>query len=133
MGAGFSSQSKSGVVMTWLAGVIVVASGLWLVGLAVAIVLAPKRASSARAHYTEQSLRLIAGTGMIFFAHQMRFSNLFNVFGWLLVSTAAVLLLVPWTWHHRFGEWAIPLAIKYKKFYALGAFALGLFILCAML
>jgi hypothetical protein len=127
--------------MTWLAGVIVAASGLWLVGLAVAIVLAPVSAerflsafaSSARAHCTEQSLRLFAGAGMIFFAHEMRFPHIFNIFGWVLVITAAALLVVPWTWHHQFGKWAIPLAIKYKKFYALGSLALGLFIIYSML
>ncbi len=47
--------------------------------------------------------------------------------------TTAGLLLVPSYWHHRFGEWAIPLAIKYMKLYALGAFALGAFILYGVL
>ncbi len=127
--------------MTWLAGVVVFVSGLWLVGLAMAIVLAPVGAerflaafaSSPRAHYTEQSLRLVAGAGMIYFAHEMRFPYLFSIFGWVLVLTAAALLVIPWTWHHRFAEWAVPLAVKYKKFYGLGALALGLFIIYAML
>ena len=47
---------------------------------------------------------------------------------WLIV-TAVGLLLVPWRWHHRFGEWAIPLAIRHIKLLALGAFALGAFVL----
>ena len=123
--------------MTWLAGIVVVALGGWLVCLAAAILVTPARAerfltgfaSSARAHYTEQALRLIAGLAMILFAPEMRFSNLFMAFGWLLALTAAGLLLIPWYWHRRFGEWAIPLAIKYMKLYALCAFALGAFIL----
>ncbi|MDH3298039.1 MAG: hypothetical protein OEM96_07160, partial [Gemmatimonadota bacterium] len=86
-------------------------------------------ASSARAHYTEQALRLIAGLAMVLFAPEMQLSNLFRAFGWLLVLTAAGLLLIPWRWHRRFGEWAIPLAIKHMKLFALGAFALGVFIL----
>lgn len=126
--------------MMWLAGVLVVASGLWLVGLAVAILVTPARAerflrgfaSWARAHYTEQALRLVAGTAIILFAPEMRFPDVFRVFGWLLVLTAAGLLLIPWQWHNRFGEWVIPFVIQYMKFYALGAFALGAFILYGM-
>ena len=130
-------SARRGAAMTWLSGSIVVISGLWLVGLAAAILITPGRAerfltsfaSSARAHYTEQALRLLAGAGIIVFAPEMRFPNLFMIFGWLLVVTAAGLLLIPWQWHNRFGEWTIPLAIKYKKFYAVGAIVLGGFIL----
>ena len=41
-------------------------------------------------------------------------------------------MLIPWRWHHRFGEWAIPLAIKNMKSIGLGAFAIGAFILYAV-
>ena len=127
--------------MTWLAGIMVVASGLWLVGLPIVILVAPGQAerfltgfaSSARTHYTEQVLRLSAGVGFILFAPEMRFADQFRIFGWLLVLTATGLMLTPWQWHHRFGKWAIPLAIKYMKLYALGSFALGMFILYAVL
>jgi hypothetical protein len=127
--------------MIWLAGVVVIAAGLWLIGLALAIVLTPDRAehfltqfaSSARAHYTEQVLRLIAGCALVMFAAEMRFSDFFWIFGWLLVVTATALLLIPWKWHHRFGTWAIPLAIRNMKMQALGAFALGAFMLYAAL
>lgn len=127
--------------MIWLAGIIVVASGLWLVGFAIVILVAPGKAerfltsfaSSARTHYTEQALRLIAGIGFILFAPEMRFADLFRIFGWLLVLTATGLMLTPWRWHHQFGKWAIPLAIKYMKLYALGAFTLGLFVLYGLL
>ena len=126
--------------MTWLAGVVVIGSGLFLVALAAAIVVMPARierflnsfASSARAHYIEQALRLIGGVAFIVFAPQMQFPDVFRIFGWLVGLTAAGLFLIPWRWHRRFGEWAIPLAIKYMKLYALGAFALGVFILYAV-
>ncbi|MDH3283687.1 MAG: hypothetical protein OEQ13_03030 [Acidobacteriota bacterium] len=127
--------------MTWLAGLVVVMTGLWLVGFALSIVVAPERAarflsgfaSSARAHYTEQVLRLIAGTAIVIFAAQMRFSDAFRIFGWIIVVTTSGLLLIPWQWHHRFGQWAIPLAIRHIKLYALGAFVLGAFMLYAVL
>ena len=126
--------------MTWLAGVVVVTTGLWLVGFALLIVVAPVRAerflksfaSSARTHYTEQVLQLIAGSGIVAFSFQMRFPDLFKIFGWLIVVTAIGLLLVPWQWHRRFGQWAIPLAIRHIKLYALGSFVLGTLILLSM-
>jgi hypothetical protein len=127
--------------MTWLAGIVVMASGFWLIGLAASIVVMPARAarfltgfaSSARAHYTEQVFRLIAGAAIVIFAAEMRFPDLFRVFGWLVVLTTSGLLLIPWQWHDRFGEWAIPLAIRHIKLYALAAFVLGAFILYAAL
>ncbi len=127
--------------MSWLAGIIVMASGIWLIGLAASMVVIPARtaaflasfASSARAHYTEQVLRLIAGGAIVIFAAETRFPDLFRIFGWLVVLTAAGLLLMPWQWHHRFGKWAIPLAVGYLKLYAFGAFALGAFILYSAL
>ena len=63
----------------------------------------------------------------------MLFSYFFSFFGWLIVGTTVGLLLIPWQWHHKFGEWAIPLAIRHLKLYAIGAFALGMFILYAVL
>ena len=123
--------------MIWFAGIVVVASGLWLIGLAASIIVIPSRAArflagfanSARAHYTEQVLRLIAGAAFVIFSAEMRFPDLFRVFGWIVVVTASVLLLLPWQWHRRFGEWVIPLAIRHIKLYALGTLVLGAFIL----
>ena len=127
--------------MTWLAGTVVVACGLWLVGLAVATVATPARAerfltrfaSSARAHYAEQVLRLLAGSAIVVFSSEMRFPDLFRPFGWLIVVTALGLLLVPWRWHQRFGQWSIPLAVRHMKLFALGSFVLGILILVSVL
>lgn len=124
--------------MTLLAGIVVVAFGAFLVGLAVVIAVKPllaerfltSFASSARAHYAEQVSRLIAGAAIVTFAPSMWYPDLFNVFGWLIIVTALALLLVPWQWHHRFGKWAIPWAIRHRNLFALGAAALGAFILC---
>ncbi len=124
--------------MKLLSGVVVVAFGLFLIGLGVLALIKPLRAglflqsfaSSARAHYTEQLLRLLAGTALVTFAPWMWFPDLFRYFGWLIVVTAVGLLLTPWRWHHEFGKWAIPLAVRYLKLFALGALALGAVILC---
>ncbi len=124
--------------MKLLSGIVVVAFVVCLIGLAVVIGIKPllaKRflksfASSARAHYTEQTSRLIAGAAIVIFAPSMWYPDLFKFFGWLNIVTAEALLLIPWQWHHKFGKWAIPLVIRHLKLYALGVSALGTLILC---
>ncbi len=124
-------------VMKLLSGIVVVAFGFYLIALAAMIVIKPllaerflKRfASSARAHYLEQTSRLIAGVAIVIFSPSMWYPDLFKSFGWLIIITAVGLFLFPWKWHHRFSKWAIPLAIRHLRLYALGAFALGTLIL----
>jgi hypothetical protein len=78
-------------------------------------------------------MRLNAGSAIVIVSVDMKFPDIFRIFGWLIVATASGLLLIPWKWHHRFGKWAIPLAIRNIKLYALGAFSLGSFMLYAVL
>jgi hypothetical protein len=125
--------------MNHLPEIFVIATGLWLVAFPVVIVFARRRAEaflqgfagSARAHYLEQGIRLIAGTAFVLFAPEMRFSLAFQYFGWILVLTTLGLLLLPWRWHQRFAGWAVPWAIRHLKLYALGSFLFGAFILFA--
>jgi len=127
--------------MIGLAGIVVAASGLWLLGLAAAVIVFPGRterflkafASSARTHYLEQALRLVAGVALVLYASEMRFAELFAVFGWLISATAVGLLLIPWRWHNRFGKWAIPLVTGHMTWFAFGAFGIGALILYGML
>jgi hypothetical protein len=121
------------LIMELLSGILVVAFGAFLIGLAALIAIKPQLAerflrsfaSSARAHHTEQALRLIAGGALVSFAPSMWYSDVFKLFGWLMVVTAVALLLLPWRWHYEFGKWAIPLVIRHMKLFALGAVALG--------
>lgn len=123
--------------MKLFSGFIVFAFALFLIGLAIVIYFKPataKRflnlfASSAKSHYSEQVIRLIAGGAVIVFSTSMKYSNLFEYFGWLIVITAVFLLLIPWQWHHKFGLWAIPLVISNLKLYGSATLILGLFIL----
>jgi hypothetical protein len=120
-----------------LSGVVVVGFCLFLIGLAVAIAATPSAAerflksfaSSARAHYTEQALRLLVGAAIVNFASSMWYPDLFLAFGSLIIVTAIGLLLIPWQWHHRLGTWVMPSVIRRMRLYALGAAALGAFIL----
>lgn len=124
-------------VVTWLSGSVVAGFCLFLIGLAVVIVAAPPRAerflrsfaSSASAHYTEQGLRLLVGVALVSFASSMRHAELFRLFGWLIVVTTVGLLSIPWQWHHKFSTSVMPPVIRHKKVFALGAGALGAFVL----
>ncbi|MEH8018453.1 hypothetical protein MN202_14520 [Rheinheimera muenzenbergensis] len=95
---------------------IVILAALFLLGLAAVSLVNPRLAvrflhgfaSSARAHYSEVGLRLIVGAALVVAAPEMRFSTAFMLFGWLIIATSIVLLLVPWRWHQRFAQSVLP-------------------------
>lgn len=126
--------------MSLVSGLVVVSFSFFLIGLAAVIATRPALAerflrsfaSSARTHYTEQVLRLLVGAALVNVARVMWYSNVFKLFGWLVVVTAVGLLLTPWQWHHKFGKWAIPLVIRHLRLFAIGAFTLGTLILFGM-
>jgi hypothetical protein len=128
---------RSVEIVSALSGIVVVGFCLFLIGLAVVIATKPSLAerflrsfaSSARAHYTEQGLRLLAGAAIVNFASSMWYSELFKLFGWLIVITTVGLLLFPWRWHHKFGMRVMPLVFRHMRLFALGASALGAFVL----
>lgn len=123
--------------MNVLSGVVVVGFGLFLIGLTALTAAAPSRAerflrgfaSSARTHYTEQGVRLVVGAAIVKFAGSMRYPELFTLFGWLMLASTAALLLVPWQWHQKFSAMVMPPVFKHMRVFALGAFALGAFVL----
>lgn len=128
---------RSVEIVSLLSGIVVVGFCLFLIGLAVVIATTPSLAerflrsfaSSARAHYTEQGLRVLVGAALVNFASSMWYPELFRLFGWLIVVTSVGLLLIPWRWHHKLGTWVMPLVIRHMRLFALGASALGAFIL----
>lgn len=80
-------------------------------------------ASSARAHFTEQLARLLIGAALVVRAPEMWQPSAFLALGWLIVGTAIALMLLPWRWHHRFAQWAIPMVIRHLRLYALAVAA----------
>ena len=127
--------------MIVLAGNVVAVFGCFLIALSGVIFIKPALAerffklfaSSERAHYTDQALRLLIGASMIVVAPAVWRADLFQLIGWAIVVTAVVLILLPWRWHHRFGQWAIPLVLRNMRFYAVGLFAFGVFLLFSLL
>lgn len=98
-----------------LALAVVVLAAMFLIGVAAASFFAPELAarfldsfaSSARAHLAEMALRLLAGWAFVVYSPQMLYSSAFTLFGWVLVITSVLLLLIPWRWHHKFAQMAV--------------------------
>lgn len=123
--------------MVFASGLIVTLYGLVLVAFSGVAVRRPDAAGrflrtfagTARAHYTEQAVRLVVGAALVLFAPEMWYPGVFRAFGVLVLATTAGLLLLPWRWHRAVAERAIPFAIRNLKALAFGAFLLGLLIL----
>jgi hypothetical protein len=86
-------------------------------------------ASSARAHYVEQILRLLIGASLVVLAPVMWQTNTFRLIGWAVVVSSVGLMLIPWRWHHRFGERVLPTLVRHMRLYAMGLFAFGALLL----
>jgi hypothetical protein len=125
------------VILGLVSGTVVVAFGSFLIALAGLVFAAPTVArrffmafaSSARTHYTEQVCRLLIGVSLVAYSPEMRQPNVFKLIGWAVVVSSAILLLLPWQWHHRFGQIVLPRLVRHMKLYAVGLFAFGVSLL----
>jgi hypothetical protein len=126
--------------MSVVAEIVVVAFGLFLLGLTVVTFARPAIterffepfARSARAHYTEQAIRLLVGAALVVASPAMWQATLFWFIGWAIVISSVALILAPWRWHHRFGERVRPVLIPRIKLFAVGLFAFGALLLCGV-
>jgi hypothetical protein len=124
-----------------LAAGIVVLAGLYFCVLAAVALIVPSRANrfllgfanSQRVHFIELFTRLVVGGAFVIHAPRMFVPGVFMLFGWVLVITTACLLLLPWQWHHRFAQHAVPRATRYIVFIGIFSLAFGLFILMAVI
>ena len=127
--------------MAILWAVILVVSGIWLVGLAVVVVVRPQAAerflnrfaSSVTAHWVEQLLRLLAGAALWFYSPHMWMAETFRIFGGIILVSAVVLLVLPWRMHQRFARWVLPWVLRHLTLYALGALVIGCWVLAGVL
>jgi hypothetical protein len=126
--------------MSVAAAVVVVAFGLSLIafpGVAFAKPAIAERflnafAGSARTHYVEQIVRLLVGASLVVRSPVMWQPKMFWLVGWAIIVSSAVLLCVPWQWHHRLGERVLPLLVRHLRLYAVGSFAFGALLLYAV-
>jgi hypothetical protein len=125
------------MVTSLLASIVVVSCGLFLIGLTVVVFAKPALAerffmafaSSARTHYVEQALRVLIGASLVVLSPTMWQTNMFRLMGWAIVVSSVGLILIPWRWHHRFGEWVLPMIVRHMRLYAVGLFVFGALLL----
>jgi len=121
--------------------VIVLLVGLYFVALGAMSLFAPGKAKnfllgfagSAFKHYLELSIRLIVGGSILVQAPHLIYSDVFALFGWIVVGTTVCLLFIPWKWHRRFAEKAVPTAVGYLPIIGVASFALGAGLLACLI
>jgi hypothetical protein len=129
-----------GTPVTLLATAVIVAFGLFLIALTgVVIANAPLAerflmsfASSARTHYAEQAVRMLVGVSLVVLSPAMWQTSVFRVVGWATVISSAVLILLPWRLHQRFGLRVLPVLVRHMRLYAFAVFAFGALLLYAV-
>lgn len=120
---------------------VVLAAGLYLAGLGLALLARPAwaarflmgHASSAPLHYLEVGVRIGVGLAFLYNAPGMLAPGLFRVVGWVLVVTSAALLLVPWHWHRRIAERSVPRALAFTPLLGMASLLIGAGVLLAAL
>lgn len=125
------------MMISLFASILVLLTGVYLIGLGVGLFLSPPRAtrflggfaSSASTHYLELVLRFIAGVAVLLSAPRMLFSGFFVIFGWVLVVTTIGLFAVPWQWHRRFAQWGVPYATRNVSLVAGASLVFGVFVI----
>ncbi|NVJ50117.1 MAG: hypothetical protein HWE11_07010 [Gammaproteobacteria bacterium] len=90
-------------------------------------------ASSAKAHFLELSIRLVAGVALILGAPGLLLSKYVAGFGWLIVSTSILLMVLPWRWHQAFAQRMVPPLTKRVWVFSLLSLPLGLALLVLLL
>jgi hypothetical protein len=123
-----------------IAGLTVLVAAAYLIGLGVIALAAPRLAarfltgfaSTATTHWVEMVLRVVAGAGFVAYAPQLRGATGFAVFGWMLISSSLVLLVLPWQWHQRFAQRTMPQVVRHLSLVGACALGGGAFVLFAV-
>jgi hypothetical protein len=123
--------------MSVTAAIVVVAFGVVLIAFTGVVFAKPaiaerflmRFASSARAHYVEQVVRLSVGAALVVLSPAMWQPKVFWLVGWAIVVSSAALMCLPWRWHHRFGERVRPMLFRRLRLYAVGTCVFGALLL----
>jgi len=89
-------------------------------------------AASPSKHYAELFARFAVGGSLILSSPQLFHPAAFGIFGWVLIVTSAVLIIIPWQWHQRFAQQAVPRSIRYMPLIGVSSLALGGLLLTAV-
>jgi hypothetical protein len=130
----------SSTTVNLFAVLVVAATGVLLVGFAGMVYARPamaervlmKFASSARAHYLEQTLRVLLGVSLVLLSPTMWQGKAFWILGWCIVISSVVLMLIPWRVHHRFAGHVLPRLVAHMKLFSVGVFFFGAILLVSL-
>jgi len=117
------------VLMQAVAPIVVAIAGLWLFGVGFLMALRPAyclhpvekmspslERSSWRLQFTEQGLRVAAGTALIVRAPASSLPLLLEAAGWILVATSLLIMAAPIRWQGACGRMLLrqltPLALR---------------------
>lgn len=84
-------------------------------------------------HFLEQALRLVIGASLVVVSPHMLLTNIFLVFGWVMLITSLALIGLPWHWHKKFAQKVIPPVIKFIHVYGTLSLTLGIFTLYCLI
>ena len=100
--------------------ILVVAAGVWLMGVAILMAFRPAyglhlmekmsatlERSGWRLQFSEQGLRVLVGLALIVRAPASKLPLLFEVAGWVLVGTSLLIIAAPIRWHGAYGRWLL--------------------------
>lgn len=102
-------------MLSMVAQVLVILSGLWLAGLGVWMLVRPVQAldvlgamgSSPTIHFGEMAARALVGLALVVASPQSRFPTAIMVIGVFLIVTAVALTVLPRRWHMAYSTaWA---------------------------
>ena len=78
-------------------------------------------------------VRLAVGASLVVSAPRMLYPGAFFVFGWVIIVTSLILLVIPWRWHRRFAVKVVRPMTRRAWLFGILAFPLGGFTLFAVL
>lgn len=90
-------------------------------------------ATTAGKHRLELWLRMLLGGAFLVQAPAALWPAGFQWFGWLLLGTSALMLLLPWQWHQRFAHHAVQSVAPWLNWIGLVSLLLGGALLVALL
>lgn len=86
-------------------------------------------ASNGLKHYAELLARVLVGGSLLLIARNSAYLTILSAFGWLLIVTTAFMAVVPWHFHHRFTQSAVPKALRFLPLIGITSLVIGALLL----